>query len=375
MRTMSCLIMEKYGKENSMKYLNALNKIEGVGPQKIKMLLSFFGSFEAAWKAGPEELMRSGINKTLAEKIAERRMEINPDEEWEKLRKENIKIIALDNPLYPSLLKEIPNPPYVIYVKGELDMNSAPAISIVGSRKYTSYGYQTALSFAKELADAGLIVVSGMAIGIDSFAHQGALNANGATAAVLGSSLENNHIGPRSNFKLAENILEKGALISEYPPGTPANPGLFPARNRLMAGLSLGTLVVEAAENSGSLITANYALEFNREVFAVPGSIFSLQSSGTNNLIKRGAKMAAGISDILEELRLEQKKISSEIKKIIPASTEEKKILAFLSHEPSHIDKIAKTTKLKTNVVGSTLALMEIKGMVKNIGGQNYITL
>ena len=362
-----------------MKYLNALNKINGIGPQKIKMLLDFFGSAENVWKANCGQLKESRINDSVVEKIIEERDKINPDKEWENLEKESIAIVTFQDDSYPKLLKEISNPPYMLYVKsvdgGTYDFNSSPLITIVGSRKYTNYGKQAAENFARELARAGIAVVSGLALGIDSFAHRGALEGGGKTIAVLGSSLEDQNIGPRTNFELSRDIMESGALVSEFPVGVTSIPGNFPARNRLMAGMTLGTLVIEAAVDSGSLITASLALEFNREVFALPGSVFSPQSEGANKLIKSGAKLVANIADILEELNIEQIKAAEKVKKIIPASAEEEIILKNLSHEPTHIDKIMKLTKLEASVASSTLAIMEMKGMVKNIGGQNYIII
>lgn len=362
-----------------MKYLNALNKISGIGTQKVKMLLSFFSNAENAWKADGKELAKSGIGEKLVQKIVTGRKTISPEEEWEKLEKENIKLITLTGELYPPLLKEINSPPYVLYVKSNLALEeifkNSIFISIVGSRKFTSYGKQVALQFARELSQAGLTVVSGMAIGIDSFAHRGALEAGGKTIAVLGSSLEDENIGPRSNYELSRDIMDNGALISDYPLGIQSVPGNFPARNRLMAGLSRGVLVVEAALESGSLITANLALDFNREVFSIPGSIISPQSEGTNDLIKKGAKLTSSVKDILEELNIREIKTTERIKKIIPATKEEEIILKVLSPDPVHIDKITKLTKLETNVVSSTLSIMEMKGMIRNIGGQNYILL
>lgn len=365
-----------------MKYLNALNKINGLGAQKMKILLGFFGTAEKAWQADLSRLERSGIGNNIAEKIITEREKINPDEEWTKLEKENIRMITLADENYPKLLKEIPNPPYILYVKcaegasasgGTFNFNQHPMIAMVGSRKYTQYGKQAAENFARELARAGITVVSGMALGIDSFAHRGALDGGGKTIAVLGSSLEDKNIGPRSNYELSRNIMENGVLLSDFSLGISSVPGNFPARNRLMAGMTLGTIVIEAASESGSLITANLALEFNREVFAVPGSIFSPQSEGTNALIKSGAKPAMSVKDILEELNIEKRSTQDQVKRIIPATPEEEKILKKLSQDPAHIDTIAKLTKLEASAVSATLAVMEMKGMIKNIGGQNYI--
>lgn len=358
-----------------MKYLHALNKISGIGPQKTKILLSYFQTPKNAWVASKNQFLASGIGEKLSERIMVERSNINPDEEWEKLNKENIKIITPEDPVYPKLLNQIPNPPYLLYTKGSLDVNSSKSIAIVGSRKYTSYGAQIANSFARDLAKSGITIVSGMAIGIDSFAHRGALSGNGYTVAVLGNSLDSKSIYPRVNFSLSREIEDSGGmLLSEYPPETSAGPLTFPARNRIIAGVSLGTLVVEAGEKSGALITAKMALDFNREVFSIPGSLFSPASSGTNDLIKKGAKLVTNLSDILEELNIDQPENPTMSLKI-PANALEEKLLKILSSDPIHIDIISKVSKLKTFEVSSALSVMEIKGWTKNIGGQNYIIL
>jgi len=356
-----------------MKYLNALNKVNGVGPQKMKMLLGFFGSAEKAWSASQEELIQSGIGEKISEKIILERKDIDPDLEWEKMEKANIRMITWEDEEYPKLLREIANPPYILYIRGNFDLNSAPMIAIVGSRKFTAYGAQVASTFAKDLAQAGIIVVSGMALGIDAIAHLGALEAGGQTVAVLGDGLDDESIHPKNNFNLSREIMENGALMSEFPFGTPPLAFNFPTRNRIIAGLTLGTLVVEAGEKSGTLITSSLALEFNREVFAVPGSIFSTQSLGTNDLIKKGAKVVTSVKDILDELNLGTNQIPKPniVKNF--ESDEEKIIMSLLSTEPVHIDNLAKVSKLSMSQVSSQLSMMEIKGYVKNIGGQNYI--
>lgn len=361
--------------ENQLKYLNAINKINGTGPKTLRKLLSFFGSPEEVWNASSQALIQSGIGPALAEKLFSEKQNIDPDLEWDKLEKENIKMIVETDAEYPRLLKEIPTAPYIIYMKGKMDLN-APMVSIVGSRKYTDYGSHVAYSFAKDLAKAGITVVSGMAFGIDSIAHRGALDGGGKTIAVLGDSLDDKNIYPASNFNLSREIISNGCLLSDYPIETPAGiPGNFPARNRIVAGLSMGTFIVEAGEKSGTLITANLALDFNRDVFAVPGSIFSSQSLGTNDLIKKGAKVVTSIKDILEELNLEENQEKAFAPAKIPDSKEEEIILQLLSSDPLHIDNISKLTKLGTASVASTLAMMEIKGWIRNIGGQNYIII
>ncbi len=359
-----------------MKYFHALNKINGIGSQKLKLLADFFGDGEEIWKSDRAKLEASGIGEKAAALIVKERNKINPDEEWEKLKKENIRLLKASDPNYPRLLREIPAAPFLLYVRGSFwDFNAHPIITIVGSRKLTNYGRQIALSLSGNLARAGVIVASGMALGIDAVAHRGALDAGGKTIAILGSGLDDSHIGPVTNFHLSREIMENGALISEYPPGIAATAGTFPARNRIMAGISLGTVVVEAAIASGTIITANLALEFNREIFAVPGSVFSPVSQGTNALIKAGAKLVSGAQDILEELNLEKIKTAEKIKKIIPDNPEEEKIIKVLSAEPLHIDRIIKLTKLKANIVSSSLSIMEMKGMIKDMGGQNYIRI
>jgi len=360
-----------------MKYLNALNKISGVGPQKFKLLLNFFGDSESIWKAGLAKLKAAQIGDKLAEKVFEERKALDPDAEWERMEKENIRMITLEDPAYPRLLKESANPPYIIYMKGDASLleDPAPLVSIVGSRKFTAYGAQAAETLARDLANAGMTVVSGMALGIDTFAHRGALRAGGKTIAVLGNSLDDASIYPRNNFNLSRDIMENGLLISEYPIETSAGPLTFPARNRIIAGLSLGTVVVEAGVTSGALITAEMALENNREVFAVPGPIFSEQSVGTNDLLRKGAKLVTGVKDILEELNLNTENESIPAQPKIPTTKEEEILLKILGSVPLHIDNISKISKLGTATAASALTLMEMKGWTKNIGGQNYIIL
>ena len=359
-----------------MKHLNALNKIPSLGPQKLRLLINFFGTWENVWHASLKDFLKSGLNEKCAQEIIDKRQNINPDEAWEELQKHKIKIITQEDSAFPQLLLESKNAPYLLYQRGEIDLNKNKFIAMVGSRKHTRYGEQVAQKISQELAQAGIVVVSGLALGIDALAHRGALLVpQGKTVAVLGSGLDDLNIYPRHNFNLAQEIIRSGCLLSEQAPGTPSNNFSFPIRNRIIAGLSLGTIIVEAAEKSGSLITASLALENNREVFSVPGEIFSSQSIGTNQLIKEGAKMVTGIEDIFEELNFvySAKKEVSTPKN--PENDIEKKILAILSPEPLHVDKIAQVTKLETMTVSSTLSMMEIKGWVKNIGGQNYISL
>lgn len=359
-----------------MKYFNALNTITGLGAKKMKLLVSFFENSELIWQASAQQLLESGIGEALTQKIVTERPQIDIEEKWEELQRENIMIFSIEDPQYPALLKQIPDSPYLIYMKGDLQCLDLPLIAIVGSRKLTDYGKMAARGFARDLAKSGICVVSGLAFGVDAAAHLGALEAQGRTIAVLGNSLDAASIAPRSNFQLSENIIRSGGLlISEFPVKTSAGVGTFPARNRIMAGMSLGTLVIEAAEKSGSLITANLALDYNREVFAVPGSIFSPQSTGTHLLIKAGAKLTTAAMDILTELRLGSVQEMARGATALNLTKEEKQVYQTLSHESLHIDRIAKLTKLETSTISSILAIIEIKGAIRNIGGQNYIKI
>lgn len=359
-----------------MKYLNALATIPGVGRQTLTLLINKFENYSDIFTASAQQLSQAGLSPNKIALIIEGRTKIDPQLEWQKLNQEEIRIITIKDTAYPALLKEIPDPPALLYYKGNLDCFNLVNIAIIGSRKFTNYGKQVAEFFARDLSKANICVVSGLAIGIDAISHQATLDAQGKTIAVLGSSLDRKSIYPRSNYILSEEIVSNsGLLISEFPIGSPTALGNFPSRNRIMAGISQGILTIEAAEKSGSLITANLALEYNREVFAVPGSIFSTQSAGTNNLIKNGAKLTTSIYDILNELQLE-KECQGEVKKIaLVLNKDEEIIINCLSAEPTHIDRIIKMTKLETSRCISILAILEIKGAIKNVGGQHYIRL
>lgn len=364
---------------DSLVYLHALHKVPHIGPTRIRTLLAAFGTPEAAWKASRQELSQcEGWGKKLVESFLSERDHISPEAEWEQLEQLDIRIVPEYDPAYPALLKEIPSPPYVLYTRGNFDLNRFPLVTIVGSRRCTDYGFRVARQLASDLASAGVCVVSGMAFGIDAAAHRGALDVQGPTVAVLGNSLDDASLSPQEHLGLAHTIIKNnGLLLSEYPPVTAPTKGSFPARNRIMAGMSLGTVVVEAARRSGTLITSRLALEFNRDVFAVPGSIFSEASSGPHQLLRSGAKIVTGVADILEELRLNQhSKNEYDDSPSTPQtdlSSDEQALLAILSTEPLHIDKILKLTTLDTSAAGAVLAFLEMKGLVKNLGGMHYI--
>ncbi len=359
---------------NEKKYYNAFNLIPQVGPMRFKKISGYFNSMEEAWRADTNEFKKAGLEDKVIKIISEERGKIDVDGEAEKLERENIEIIILSDDNYPTLLKEIHLPPSLLYVKGKLQKEEF-TIAIVGPRKVSSYGKQVTEQFSRELSQAGMTVVSGMALGVDNLAHRECLRLKNRTVAVLGSGIDQNSIYPSANKKTAEMIAQSGAALSEYPFGTPPLKQHFPARNRIISGLSLATLVIEASERSGSLITANFSLEQNREVFATPGNIYSLNSVGTNNLIKMGAKLVTNTQEILDELNLSSATEFLKAKEIIPDNEQEEIILKKLleTEEPIHIDNLSKSTGISVTEISGVLTLMEMKGKVRNVGGMCYV--
>jgi DNA processing protein len=277
-----------------------------------------------------------------------------------------------DHQEYPSALKEIHNPPQELYIKGEIKNQDKVAIAVVGTRKFSRYGKQVAFDIAGKLAKLGITIVSGLARGIDTFAHQAALENNGRTIAVLGSGMDRKSFSPSCNYDLGEKISQNGAVITEYPEGTIGAYYTFPQRNRIVSGLSLGAVVIEAPENSGALITAECALEQNREVFAIPGDIYAKNSQGTNKLIKMGAKLVTDVDDILQELNLAHL-LTTPKNQVKPENKEEEIILYLLSLQPTHIDEIIVKSGLSPAAVNSTLMMLELKRAVRNLGNNNFI--
>lgn len=284
---------------------------------------------------------------------------------------DEIKSIKMEDESYPESLKKILDAPKVLYYKGALPRKDEKCIAVVGTRRPSPYGQQATLQIAGRLADSELTIVSGMAPGIDTFSHRACIEKNIRTIAVLGTGLDKNVIYPKQNLELSRKIVETGGcLISELPPETRGSNFTFPKRNRIISALSLGVLVVEAKEKSGSLITAEYAKKQGKKIFAVPGPVFSSNSRGPNRLIKNGAILAESADDILEELCLtydvKQEKL------LAPENKEEELILQSLKEEALHIDKIIEKTKLNAQVAGAALALMEISGKIRNLGGNTY---
>jgi DNA processing protein len=364
----------KKGKTTEMeklKYWVGFSLIPGIGRARFSLLESHFGDLEAAWNASASDFKAAGLDARTVQAIASRRPRISLEAEMEKLEQYRVKALTWNDAAYPPRLKEIYDRPPLLYVRGALLPEDEWAVAVVGTRRATIYGRQVTEEIVADLARSRITIISGLARGIDSIAHRAALEAGGRTVAVLASGLDT--VYPAEHAKLAREIMAHGALVSEHPLGMPPRSDHFPRRNRIMSGLSLGVLVVEAGETSGALITARLALEQNREVFAVPGSILSTTSQGTNGLIQEGAKLVRGYDDILEELNLSMAAQQLEMKELLPASDAESMLLKQLSAEPRHIDEICRASQLPVSLVSSTLALMELKGMVRQVGGMSYV--
>jgi len=353
-----------------IKYWVGFSLIPGIGHVKFTQLENYFGSLGNAWQAAPAELKNSGLDRGSINAITSWRDKVSLEAEMEKLERYGIKVLTWHDTDYPSRLKEIYDYPPVLYVRGSLLPEDEWCLAVVGTRRATVYGRQVAEEIVADLARSRITIVSGLARGIDSIAHSSALDNGGRSIAVFACGLD--VVYPAENANLARRIMQQGALISEYPLGTKPKAENFPRRNRIMSGLSLGVLVVEAGETSGAMITARLALEQNREVFAIPGSILSPASRGTNQLIQEGAKLVGNYTDILEELNLTAVARQIELKEVIPPSETESLLLKQLSAEPTHIDEVCRSSGLPISTVSGTLAMMELKGLVKQVGTMNY---
>ena len=351
--------------------------VEGLGVTLLSRLLERFDSPEAILAASRRELEEvEGVGSALSRNISKARRETDSRAEMESAKKLGVKIISAASEDYPKPLRRIFDPPLLLYVKGELKEEDSLAMAIVGSRRASYYGKNQAERLAGSLAKMGFTIVSGMAWGIDSAAHRGALGAGGRTIAVLGSGLANPY--PKGNEKLLAEIVENGAAISEFPLTFPPKAENFPRRNRLISGLCLGVVVVEAAERSGSLITARWAMEQGREVFAVPGPIDSATSRGTHRLIKDGAKLVERVGDVIEELGPLAEVLTpvpeGEKPRAGGLKPEEEKILKVLSlSEPKSIEDIIAETGLTAQAASSVLMVLELRKLVKQLAGKRFV--
>lgn len=360
---------------DELQYWIAFSRVLGIGPVRFQLLLNFFhDDVAAAWKADHKALLAAGIESRIAEKFIKQRASMNPAYELERLEHLRVRIITWKDATYPPLLRKIDYPPPVLYVCGSLtDDDRRYSLGIVGTRKMSTYGRQVTEHFAAELAKGNVTIVSGLAQGVDTIAHTTALDVGGRTLAVLASGLD--QVYPPGNYALARRIVEsgQGALISAYPLGVRPEAGNFPARNHIISGLSLGLLVTEAPEKSGALISAGAALNQGREVFAIPGGIFSPGGAGVNKLIQDGAHPVTNVNDILASLNLHMIPQQSEVQAVQPDTPEERTLLGLLSHEARHIDELIRESALPANEVSSTLVVMELKGMIRHVGGMQYM--
>ncbi len=362
------------GLEN-LAYLNALNCLPFLGPRRITALTMHFTTAKKAWEAPYKDLKQVEGLSDFTSRIVESREMIDPNFEWSRIEKHGIRCAGVDSPEYPDLLRELSCPPPILYYRGELKTDGRPSIAIVGSRRSTFYGKEVAHRLAGDLAGAGVSVVSGMALGIDTAAHRGCLENSGYTVAVLGCGLDNCY--PPANADLMNQISSTGAVVSEFPLGTKPLPGHFPQRNRIISGMTLGTVVVEATAKSGSLITADLALEQNREVFAVPGNVGSPYSRGCHQLIKEGAHLVESAADILNEIMFDQAPEEREEQLTItdPRSSftdAEKALLKAIPYQPMHIDDIVRLVEGSASEVITTLLELELKQVIRQTPGKYF---
>ena len=355
------------------KYWVGFNLIKGIGAVRMQGLAAYFGDMKIAWNASPADLAEAGLGAKVIERVLTARQTVSLDKVWERIESQGIKILTWGDETYPARLKEIDQPPPVMYIRGEYLLDDLFAVAIVGTRKVTPYGRQVTEEIASFLAANGMTVVSGLARGVDAIAHQTALKAGGRTIGILGSGVDK--IYPPEHRGLAEQMMERGAIISDYAVGTPPDASNFPPRNRIISGLSLAVVVIEAAETSGSLITAEFAAEQGREIFAVPGSILAPQSKGTNRLIQKGALPLLTPDDLMQALDLTRIGAQKSARKILPADETEARVLNVLGSEPLHVDEIRNQAGLPIEKISATLAMMELKGMVRQVGGMNYVAM
>ncbi len=356
---------------DEQKYLVSLYAFTYFGPKRITLLLDYFGSPSAAWKASNKSLLEIGLSKKIVENFSFFKKSFKFEDYFSQLKQNKISYITITSNKYPKILKELDGAPIVLYFKGDVSTLSGDNIAIVGTRKATSYGKEVTEKFSKEISLSGANIVSGLALGIDSVAHRATFDTGGKTIAVLACGLD--QIYPKINTQLANEIISKeGAIVSEYPLGHPALRPNFASRNRIISGLSKAVLVIEGAKKSGTLLTASHAADQGRQVFAVPGQITSPMSEASHFLIQNGAKIAFSPRDVIEELNMQFEVDKAKMEKVLPETLEEIKIVKVLENEEMHLDELVRITRMATDKIISVLTIMELKGIIKNLGNGNY---
>ncbi|MGZ6317043.1 MAG: DNA-processing protein DprA [Anaerolineales bacterium] len=355
------------------RYWVGFNLVRGIGAVRLQALIDHFGDAASAWQSDAGELRAAGLGSKVVERLLELRSSLDLDLLCERILAQGIRILTWQDQAYPQHLKEIEQPPPVLYERGELVPEDDFAVAIVGTRRVSPYGRQVTEELAAFLGANGITVVSGLARGVDAIAHAASLRAGGRTVAVLGSGVD--RIYPSENRALAEQIIARGAVISDYPVGTAPEGTNFPPRNRIISGLSLAVVVIEAGETSGALITAEFAAEQGREVFAVPGSILAPQSKGTNKLIQTGALPLLTPQDLMQALNLTRVSQQKSARRMLPADEVEAKLIMALTSDPMHVDDLRNQTGLPVEKVSAALVMMELKGMVRQVGAMHYVAV
>ena len=359
---------------SELKYWIAFNRVRRVGRARVAMLEAHFGSLSEAWGASSAQLQQAGLDRRSAASAARSWSRIDPDAEMERVQQAGVTALTWHDDGYPPRLKEIYDKPPVLYVKGEILSEDERSLAVVGTRRPTAYGREVARQVTSDLAQNGLTIVSGLAKGVDGIVHRAALEAGARTIAVMGSGLDVMY--PREHGELASQIAENGAVVSEFPLGTRPDSQNFPRRNRIISGMSLGTLVAEAPESSGALLTARHALEQDREVFCIPGSILAPNSRGGNRLIRdSAAKLVTCADDIIEELNLTTIEYQIELAAFFPEDEAQAAVLKYVTFDPIHIDEIIRNSSLASSTVSGALTMMELRGLIRQVGGMNYVRL
>lgn len=354
---------------SDINYIIGLSFFEGIGPVRYKLLKDYFGSAQKIFKAPESELAQVGLSEKLLKKFLLFRNAVKLDEISRSIGQKGIKVISDDDPIYPKELLEIEGHPFILYLLGKKELLAEKRkIAIVGTRKPTTYGREMTKKFARGLAESGITIVSGMAMGVDAVAHQEALDARGKTIAVLGCGVDICY--PPVNYPLYQRLKTHGLIISEFPPGMRTSKGVFPSRNRIVAGLSSAVIITEGAEKSGSLITASFAAEYGRDVYAVPGPVTSPQSFATNHLLKNGAKIALDPTDILADMDITPTK---NIQVHVKLTDDEQQIVSlFVERSPIHIDEIARNLNTEVSRLSVQLAMLTMKGVLQEMDGGEY---